>query len=101
MKTNTTKTQPELSRLLHVATTMPPLPHYADRERKFRIQDSQAAAWLAAQPDLWQWLFTACATRSLIVFDLATRTWRGNPARLKPVAHHDDQSKAGGGWRAR
>jgi hypothetical protein len=82
MKTKTTK--PELSRLLQVATTMPELPHYPDRERRFHIQNSQAAAWLAAQPDLQQWLFNACAWRHLIVFDSATRTWRGSGTLSTP-----------------
>jgi hypothetical protein len=86
-----------LSRLLHVAVNMPPLVHYPDRERRFRIEDSPVANWLASQHDLRQWLFNGVATRNLIVFDKSTGLWRGNPARLKPVAHPDDLEEGGGG----
>jgi hypothetical protein len=76
---------------------MPELAHYVDRARKFRIEDSPVASWLAAQPDLRQWLFNSVATRGLIVFNKATGLWRGNPARLKLVAHPDDLEEGGGG----
>ena len=60
---------------LNDAVNMPPLRHQPGEV--FTWAGSEVADWLMAQPRIRQYVFDKCNRRGLIVFDPATRTWRG------------------------
>ena len=58
------------------AATMPPLAHSVDGET-FNIDHSDAANWIASIPKVRQALFDKARASGLIVFDQASKTWKG------------------------
>jgi hypothetical protein len=66
-----------LSKQLVIVRAMPPLSHWPDRTKPFDLRQSAVCKWLAAQPDVLNWLFGAVQQRDLILFDRQGRTWRG------------------------
>lgn len=57
------------------ARQMPALRHRTCEP--FDITESEAAAWLCSQPDVMDAVFDKAKQKGFIVFDPATRTWRG------------------------
>ena len=55
---------------------MPPLPHsYPGVE--FDITESEAAAWIASQPEVRQKMFDMARYHGVIQYDPDTGTWKG------------------------
>lgn len=61
---------------LDVCRKMPPLSHHTQGD-EFDLAKSDVLAWAFAQPKVKQFLFCQLRDHGLIVFDEATRTWRG------------------------
>lgn len=60
----------------NIAKYMPPLKH-SGADDGFDIANSEAAVWLARQPDIMQIIFDSVREHGEIVFDPVTRTWQG------------------------
>lgn len=73
-------TRRESSKLLACVRTMPPSDHWPDRPLPFHPERSEVCDWLAAQPDVRQWLFRIVQDRRLIRFDPETKRWQGVPS---------------------
>lgn len=58
------------------AKKMPPLKHSFPGE-KFDIRKSEAAQWLASQPEIMLLIFDAVKSSGRIVYDPVAGTWRG------------------------
>lgn len=58
------------------ASRMPPLAHII-RGRPFDIMESDAAAWLVAQPEIRQWIWNIMKRDGALVLDLETHRWKG------------------------
>ena len=54
---------------------MPPLKHSTGE--KFDISQSEAAAWIAKQPEVMQKVFDTARYRGVIRYDSRTGKWRG------------------------
>jgi hypothetical protein len=61
---------------MQAARRMPPLAHFV-RGEKFDIMKSEAAQWLASQPEIRQWLWNVMKRDGAIVLDLERQCWRG------------------------
>jgi hypothetical protein len=59
------------------AAQMPPLPHSVERAETFDITKSQAAQWLAQQPEILQAIFDQFHSAGAIWFSNETKTWQG------------------------
>jgi hypothetical protein len=66
-----------LSPAMRAASTMPPLTHWLGRDQSFSITRSEVARWLAAQPEILQFVFNSMKNAGVIEFDLESRCWRG------------------------
>jgi hypothetical protein len=66
-----------LSPALQRASEMPPLSHWLGKDQSFSITRSEAAKWLAAQPEILQFVFNSMKNAGVIEFDLESRSWRG------------------------
>ncbi len=61
-----------------VVAEMPPLPH-SQPDGSFDIMKSEAAAWLANNPEVRNWLFQTIYKAGFIRYDKLTSTWAGVP----------------------
>ena len=61
---------------LNCAKHMPPLPHSTNND-SFDIMKSQVAEWLCSQPEIRQKIFNMAHNKNAIVYDPATRMWKG------------------------
>ena len=59
------------------AAQMPPLPHSVEGAETFDITKSQAAQWLAQQPEILQAIFDQFHNSGAIWFSNETKTWQG------------------------
>ena len=64
---------------LDAARRMPKLRHRVPGE-EFDILDSEAATWLASQPEIRQYLFDKAKQLGLIRYDRESGTWQGSDA---------------------
>lgn len=55
---------------------MPPLMHSIPGQ-KYDVMNSQAALWIASQPDVIQKMFNMAQNNKAIMYDAETGTWRG------------------------
>ena len=58
------------------ARMMPELRHSTPGE-PFDIRDSEVARWLCERPEIQQYVFDAVKASGVIVYDGASKTWRG------------------------
>jgi hypothetical protein len=61
---------------LNCARKMPAL-HHSKTGEVFDIENSEVAAWLTSQPDIMQKIFDLATRKGVIVYDAASKTWRG------------------------
>lgn len=66
-----------LSPAMRVASKMPPLHHWLERDPSFSITRSEVVRWLIAQPECLQFLFNAMKNAGVITFDLESKRWVG------------------------
>ncbi len=59
--------------------TMPPLPH-SQPDGSFDLMESEVLEWIVSRPEVRQWLFAKLNAEGAIVFDPATRKWKGERA---------------------
>lgn len=55
---------------------MPPLIHRR-KDQAFDIRDSEAAKWIAGQPEVLQKIFDMARYKGVIQYDPESRTWKG------------------------
>lgn len=60
---------------LECAKNMPPLRHSG--EGNFDVNKSEAAKWIASQPEVMQKIFDMAARKKFILYDPLTQTWKG------------------------
>lgn len=61
---------------LKCARRMPPLLHQKKGE-KFNISESEAAKWIASQPEVLQKVFDMARYKGVIQYDPESGMWRG------------------------
>lgn len=61
---------------LDAVRKMPPLAH-SRKEGKFDISESEAAAWIANQPEVMQKIFDTARYHGAIKYNPATGKWQG------------------------
>ncbi len=67
----------KLTKAILAAAQMPPLPHSVEGAETFDITKSQAAQWLAQQPEILQALFNEYRNSGAIWFSQKNKTWQG------------------------
>jgi hypothetical protein len=84
------------------AAQMPPLPHSVEGAETFDITKSQAAQWLAQQPEILQAMFHFYVNSGSIWFSKETKTWQGSNYNKRTISekHSTDKNpveSSGGG----
>ena len=65
-----------VSKKLMCLTAMPPLFHTRPGQT-FDIRKSEVVQWLAAQPDILNYLWDQIRQSGLVAYDPETKTWQG------------------------
>lgn len=73
---------------------MPELSHWPDRSKPFDIRTSDVATWIAAQPEVLQWLFVSAKAKRFIRFNADTQTWHGSKTTPIPTIEENAGSNA-------
>jgi hypothetical protein len=84
------------------AAQMPPLPHSVEGAETFDITKSQAAQWLAQQPEILQAMFHFYVNSGSIWFSKETKTWQGSNYNKRTISekHSTDKNpvESSGEW---
>lgn len=65
--------------LMNKAATMPPLPHWPDKETQpYDVMNSRVADWLIKQPEAREWIVAQARSFGAIVYDAEKNLWAGS-----------------------